>query len=385
MKPRYPLAHVTYGEEEVAAVNAALLEGRTTMGPRVAAFEAAFAQKVGARHAIMVNSGSSADLLCAFGLGPPFPGLDEILVPAVTWPTQVWSCVMAGYKVRLVDVDPSTLQMDMDDLEKKISLRTRAIFAVHVLGNTCDLDRLMAIAKTHSLPVLEDCCEALGTTWKGQYAGTFGQAAAYSFFFSHLLSTMEGGMVVTNDTKAARLYRLWRSHGWEPKPTNHFSFPTWGLNVRPTELQGAFGGVQLGKMDAFLAAREKNYVALLLDTTDPHCPWLESIRWNTTDCLPGWHGFPIIVTPEAPFTKHDLCAFMEARGIETRPLIAGNLAKQPAVMADTRILCGPLPGADAVHDRAFYIGLASFDDEEGTQYVANTIDAFMKTLEQRQC
>lgn len=375
---RYPLAHVTYGEEEVAAVNAALLEGRTTMGPRVAAFEAAFAQKVGAQHAVMVNSGSSADLLCAFGLGPPYPGLDEVLVPAVTWPTQVWSCVTAGYKVRLVDVDPSTLQMDLVDLEKKVSLRTRAIFATHVLGNTCDLDRLVAIAKTHSVPLLEDCCEALGTTWKGRHVGTFGQAAAFSFFFSHLLSTMEGGMVVTNDSKAARLYRLWRSHGWEPKAREHFHFPTWGLNLRPTEVQGAFGGVQLGKMDAFLEAREKNCVALLLDAADPYCPWLQSVRWDTDRCLPGWHGFPIIVAPEAPFDKADLSAFLEARGIETRPLIAGNLARQPAVMADQRVICGDLPGADAVHDRAFYIGLASFDDEEGTDHVVSTVAAFMR-------
>lgn len=374
MKPRYPLAHVTYGEEEVAAVNAALLEGRTTMGNRVDSFEQRFAERVGARHAIMVNSGSSADLLCAFGLGPPHPGLDEVLVPAVTWPTQVWACTIAGYKVRLVDVDPDTLQMNLDDLERKIGLRTRAIFATHVLGNTCDLDRLVDLAKTHSLPLLEDCCEALGTLWTGQPVGTFGQAAAFSFFFSHLLSTMEGGMVVTDDMEAAQRYRLWRSHGWEPKPTNHFFFPSWGLNLRPTELQGAFGGVQLGKVHDFLAARKRNY-----DRLRERLPFPLEVPWVLPECTPAWHGFPLTVSWVAPFDKMELCAYLNARGIETRPLIAGNLARQPAVVADKRVIGGTLPGADAVHDRSFYIGLASFDDPEGTGYVAETLHAFMET------
>jgi CDP-6-deoxy-D-xylo-4-hexulose-3-dehydrase len=188
---------------------------------------------------------------------------------------------------------------------------------------------------------------------------------------------MEGGIVVTNDGRAARLYRLWRNHGWEPKAREHFYFPTWGMNLRPTELQGAFGGVQLDKMQDFREAREENYTALLLDAIDPHSEWLQTAE-VLPRCAPAWHGFPILVNADAPFDKADLCAFMEARGIETRPLIAGNLARQPAVLADNRVICGALPGADFVHNHAFYIGLASFDDHEGTQYVADTIDAFMR-------
>ncbi len=374
---RYPLAHVTYGEEEIAAVLACLREGRTTMGPRVAAFEARFAQTVGAHHAVMVNSGSSADLLCAFSLGPPHRMLDEILVPAVTWPTQVWSCLMAGYRVRLVDTDPATLQMDLRDLERKLSRRTAAVFTVHVLGNVGDLDDLTDLCRRAGVPLLEDCCEALGSRWRGRHVGTFGAAAAFSFFFSHLLSTMEGGMVVTDSPGNNRYLRLWRSHGWEPEAGNRFRFPTWGLNVRPMEVQGAFGLEQLKKLRGFSEWRSHNSV-LLASATQMEYPDL----LTTPTVLDGadvcWHGFPLTVSEKAPFTKHELCRYLEGRGVETRPLIAGNLARQPGVEGEHRITAGDLPGADAVHERAFYLGLASHDDPEGTGYVGECVKDFVE-------
>jgi CDP-6-deoxy-D-xylo-4-hexulose-3-dehydrase len=376
---RYPLAHVTYGEAEIAAVLACLREGRTTMGPRVAAFEARFAQTVGAHHAVMVNSGSSADLLCAFSLGPSHRMLDEILVPAVTWPTQVWSCLTAGYRVRLVDTDPATLQMDLDDLERKLSGRTAAVFAVHVLGNVGDLDRLTALCAEHGVPLLEDGCEALGSRWKGKHVGTFGKAAAFSFFFSHLLSTMEGGMVVCDSPSDNRYLRLWRSHGWEPEAGNRFRFPTWGMNVRPMEVQGAFGLEQIKKAETFLSARRRNFGRLEAAT---------SLRYGdhlaTPEVLPhaspGWHGFPLLVKDDfaGDISKEKLCRYLESRGVETRPLIAGNLARQPGVEGEHRITAGDLPGADAVHERAFYIGLASHDDPEGTGYVGECVEDFIE-------
>jgi CDP-6-deoxy-D-xylo-4-hexulose-3-dehydrase len=200
---RYPLARVSYGAEEIAAVVATLEAGRTTMGPRVAEFERRFASYIGAKHAVMVNSGSSADLLLALSLSA-IERTGEIVVPAVTWPTQVWACVIAGLTVRLVDVDPETLQFDAADLEAKIGPKTTALFPAHILGNVGDMDRVVELAGAHDLVVLEDCCEALGAYWHDQHVGTLGDAGAFSFFFSHLLSTMEGGMVVTNVDQAAR-------------------------------------------------------------------------------------------------------------------------------------------------------------------------------------
>lgn len=374
---RYPLARVTYGEEEVAAVERTLRAGRTTMGPEVAAFEAGFASLVGAQDAVMVNSGSSADLLAAFSLGPPLRGQDEILVPAVTWPTQVWACVLAGYRVRLVDVVPDTLQMDLGALEREIRWRTRTVFATHVLGACGDLDALRKLAQRYELTVLEDCCEALGTRWGGAHVGTLGHASAFSFFFSHVLSTMEGGMVVTNNPGTAHLLRLWRNHGWEPKPGQHFAFPTWGMNLRPTELQGAFGKAQLAKLPGFLAARDRNFVRLEVKTSLRYPGALRTPR-VVEGCAPAWHAFPLTVAADAGFTKYELCAYLEKRGVETRPLIAGNLARQPALQDERRIIAGDLPGADAVHDRAFYIGLASHDDPEGTGYVGECVRDFIE-------
>jgi CDP-6-deoxy-D-xylo-4-hexulose-3-dehydrase len=247
--------------------------------------------------------------------------------------------------------------MDPVDLDRKRTWRTRAVFATHVLGACGSMDVLAGLCASHELDLVEDCCEALGTRWRGKHVGTFGVAGAFSFFFSHVLSTMEGGMVVTDDPATARLLRLWRNHGWEPQPGQHFSFPTWGMNLRPTEVQGAFGKVQLGKLPMFLSARTRNFGRLEAWT---------SLRYSALlsprppeGCEPAWHAFPLMVAKDAGFTKHELCAYLEQRGVETRPLIAGNLARQPALQEESRVLSGDLPGADAVHDRAFYIGLAS--------------------------
>jgi CDP-6-deoxy-D-xylo-4-hexulose-3-dehydrase len=369
---RYPLAYTTYDRREIQAVIEALGAGQTTCGPRVRRFESSFADYVGREHAIMVNSGSSADLLIAFGLGPATPG-DEVLVPAVTWPTQVSSCLMAGYTVRLVDVDPETLQFDTMDLAAKINGCTRAIFPVHVLGAVGDMDTVMWLAG-EDLVVLEDCCEALGARWGGKHVGTFGQAAAFSFFFSHLINTMEGGMVVTDSKVDDRSYRLWRSHGWEPREDYRFWFPTWGWNVRPTELQGAFGNVQMTRLEGFRLARQRNYDRLVAGIAGDG--YLSGVRVLPL-CEPSWHGYPLRVSTMAPYTRNDLCHHLETHGIETRPIIAGNLAKQPAVQNDERVIAGELPGADLVHEQGFYLGLASFDDPEGTAYVSQIITDFV--------
>jgi len=373
---RYPLAHVTYGELEIDAVVKTLRAGQTTCGPRVREFEHSFAAYVGRQHAVMVNSGSSADLLCAMGLGEPEPG-DEILVSAVTWPTHIWSCVMAGYTVRLVDVDPHTLQMSTTDMDSKLNDHTRAVFLVHVLGNVGDLQALAS--RTHPWPVdiLEDCCEAMGARWNGRHVGTFGSAAAFSFFFSHLLNTMEGGMICTDSALSDRDYRLWRSHGWEPKADYPFWFPTWGMNVRPTELQGAFGNVQLTRLDAFRATRARNYARLTAVTSDA---WPQYLRGITVlpECEPAWHGFPLMVSPDAPFSKTELCRALDASGVETRPIVAGNFALQPVAKDHRKIIAGELPGADRVHADGFYIGLSSFDDPEGIAYVGEVMREFLR-------
>lgn len=362
---RYPLATVSYGAEEIDAVVATLCAGRTTAGPRVAAFERTFAEYVGRKCAVMVNSGSSADLLLAYGI-EPVEDDDEILVPAVTWPTQVSSCLAAGFKVRLVDVDPATLQFDLADVKRKMNPAVRAIFPVHVLGNVGEIEALADFG----VPVIEDCCEALGSTVDGQHVGTFGTAASFSFFFSHLISTMEGGMVVSDANE--REYRLTRTHGWEPAEDEYFHFPSWGFNFRPTELQGAFGSVQMTHIKDFLAARKRNYDRLLGVTAKAFPTVFCEIKVRP-GVEPAWHGFPLMVNGD----RKTLCRYLTEHGVETRPIVAGNLARQPAAIDDPSVFGGLLPGADQVHERGFYIGLASHDDEEGIAYVGQVLSDFL--------
>ena len=368
---RYPLARPNYDVLEITAVMDALRDGQTTCGPRVAHFEQRFAEYVGRSGAVMVNSGSSADMLVAFGLGPPEYG-DEILVPAITWPTQVWACLVAGYRVRLVDVDPFTLQIDPTDVVRKLSDRTRAVFVAHILGNVGNMDTLAdAINGT---PLIEDCCEAMGSRWRGKHVGTFGHAAAFSFFFSHVMSTMEGGMVVCDGPEAVDGYRRLRNHGWDrSNPRYPYRFPSWGFNVRPTELSGAFGVVQLDRLNAFRQARACNYERLRDATSVAHLQHV--VVPSGAD--PCWHGFPLMVGPNAPFTRDELCAFMTTRGIESRPIVVGNLANQPAVANDSRVVCDALPGAQAIDERGLYIGLHSTLDPEGACLVGETVRDFL--------
>ena len=381
----YPLSQVSYDVTEIAAVNDALLSTETTMGRRVQEFERGFAREHGAGEAVMVNSGSSADLLAALLLIDPArpklqPG-DEVLAPAVTWPTQIDSLLMCGLSVRLVDADPTTLQMDLDDLEAKIGPRTRAISVVHLMGNPCNMTRLMDVAERHDLVVLEDCCEALGAAWGGQKVGTFGLAGAYSFFFSHHITTMEGGMVFTGDADVAEQLRLLRAHGWSrylargaPSRSDvdaRYEFTTWGVNVRPMEAQGAFGLVQLERLKGFQRNRVRNAekVQELVVPLREHL----SLMTVPTDASCSWFALPFLVDPKSKMSRSDVARALEEAGVETRPIVAGNLARQPMTKLFPQLVTGDLPGAEQVHKQGFYIGLHPFEDDGLLERLGKTL------------
>jgi CDP-6-deoxy-D-xylo-4-hexulose-3-dehydrase len=272
----YPLAEPTYGEREVFSALNSMTSYSTTMWDKVKEFEKIFGDKYGGE-AIMVNSGSSADLLISFGIseksGGSLPPGSEILVPSVTWPTHLWSLVMAGFKVKLIDIDPKTLNFDLEHIERNISKDTRGIFIVHLLGNMGDMRGLTKLCKENNLVLMEDCCEALGSKFDGEYAGTFGIASSFSFFFSHHLVTMEGGMILTKDKEFAKRCRLLRAHGWDREVfdpavsadsdiDSRYKFVAWGFNLRPTELQAGFGIEQIKKIDQYQALRDQNAAVL---------------------------------------------------------------------------------------------------------------------------
>jgi len=356
---RIPLAVPPFGWEEVWEGIECLLSANVTMGNKVRQFENLFAQYLGARHAIMVASGSSANLLALSILTNPAtenriqPG-DEIITPAVTWATTVFPIINCGALPVLVDVDLETLNLDVNKIEEAITGKTRAIMVVHLLGNPCDMNKVMDIARAHKLLVIEDACEAHGAEFNGRKVGTLGDLATFSFYFSHHITTIEGGMIVTNDDAYAEQARSMRSFGWirdlkdaDQVAAEHsdidsrFLFVNPGYNLRPTEIQGAFGIHQIKKLDGFIELRRENARF-----------WTTSLR-EYSDCLcvheerPGtrhvWFAYPLMVNADAPFSRSQLVDFLEERGVETRPIMAGNIAEQPVMRLLPYRQVGDLP------------------------------------------
>ncbi len=388
----YPLSCATYETEEIMEALDSLCALRTTMGEKTVRFEQTFSRMFGHTESVMVNSGSSADLLIAFALVNPQAKLlksgDEILVPSVTWPTQIWSAMMAGLKVRLVDTDPLTLNVDLKDLEGKITSRTRAVSLVHLMGNPCDMDKVMALCKKHDLILIEDCCESLGAKFKGRPVGTFGMAGSYSFFFSHHITTMEGGMIGCRDEELSDLFRLLRAHGWarnmkhisvEPEPDidERYMFLNWGFNVRPTELQSGFGLVQLGRQPAFHDQRRKN--AVYFENYLKQYGDIMALMQVNPDSECSWFTLPVILRQECPFKKEDFLKYLEIQGVETRPIVAGNLALQPVVKLFPGLFDNNLPGANQVHKYGFYLGLYPFESKKQMDRLFEVFDNYLKT------
>lgn len=388
----YPLSLATYGTDEIIEALDSMCRFRTSMAEKTLQFERQFANWQDSADAIMVNSGSSADLLLCLlltnPLAPLVPPGAEIIIPVVTWPTQVWSAMMAGLKVKFVDVDPETLNVDMDDLERCIGPDTKALFLVHLLGNPCDMDRIGAIAKRHNLLILEDCCEAMGASWDGRKVGNFGVGATYSFFFSHHITCMEGGMVVVPDIEKAEHLRILRAHGWirnvdpgkygihqHPEIDPRYAFVNWGLNVRPTEVQAGFGIRQLEKADLF--AQRRADIASRFNQLIAGTPWLKT-PVVAPKANPSWLGLPLMVDKSAPFSRADLTAYLEDCGVETRPVVTGNLAKHPAAkLLVPELLERSYPGADEIHNRGFYIGVSPLLTDKTVDRLIATFETFL--------
>jgi CDP-6-deoxy-D-xylo-4-hexulose-3-dehydrase len=384
----YPLAEPTYSEDEVFSALNSMTNYSTTMWSKVKEFEKIFGEKYGGE-AIMVNSGSSADLLISFAIseksGGPLPFGSEILVPSFTWPTHLWSLIMAGFKVKLIDINPSTLNFDLEDIKRSISIHTKGIFVVHLLGNMGDMSGLTRLCKENNLVLMEDCCEALGSKFEGKYAGTFGIASSFSFFFSHHLVTMEGGMILTKDKEFARKCRLLRSHGWDREIADpvvstdsdidgRYKFVSWGFNLRPTELQAGFGLEQIKKIDFYQKLRDQN-VKVLEECINRNNNYLSTMQIsNNVDC--SWFAFPIIVNKQAPFSKKELNDFLEKNGVETRPVVAGNLARQPGVALFSEISFDSLGGADFIHKQGFYLGIHPTANKKNLMKVTQLLNSF---------
>ncbi len=392
-KTRIPLNVPSYGWEEAYEAIESILTTWVTMGKKVKAFERLFADYIGVKHAIMVNSGSSANLLALSVLANPAlkghiqPG-DEIITPAVTWATTVFPIFNIGAVPVLVDVDLETFNIDADKIEAAITKKTKTIMPVHLLGNPCAVEKIMQIAKKHNLFVIEDTCEAHGALYNGRKAGSFSDMGTFSFFFTHHISTIEGGMIVTDNDEYAELCRAMRVFGWIRDLANkdelakkyanidsRFLFVNAGFNFRPTEMQGGFGIHQMKKLEDFIQIRRVNADF-----------WTKQLEKYSDSLilpheLPGtrhvWFGYPITVKPEAGFTRSDLVKFLESKGLETRPIMAGNIEEQPAMRMFKYRKSGDLKNAKFISTNSFFFGNHQGIGEEERNAVVKYFNEFM--------
>jgi CDP-6-deoxy-D-xylo-4-hexulose-3-dehydrase len=373
----FPLVAQGFDEREIIATVDVLLTGRLTMGEQVRKFEATFAKYIGAKYAVMVNSGSSANLLALAVAANPLrknylkPG-DEVLVPAVCWSTSVWPIVQMGLKPVFVDASPETLNVDLNDLRRKITKRTRARMAVHILGNAAPMKEVFALVRKYRLLLIEDTCESLGVKANGRYLGSMGDFGCYSFYYSHHITTGEGGMVTCNTLEDYDLLKCLRAHGWSRELSNReqlekanpqvdprFLFVNLGYNLRPMEVQAAFGLCQLDRLATMNKTRNLNR-SRIIAALKAHPRWSEQMEFPEAGqgTSPVWFGFVALLKPELAKHLKPFLKYLSSCGVENRPVVSGNFTRQPSLKL-AGVKCNPkdFPGAEAINQRGFFFGL----------------------------
>lgn len=384
------LSRPTYGAAEVMESLDSLLSTWVTMGDKVQQFESGWSEYTGSNHGVMVNSGSSANLLALKALeGTVIKPGDEVIVPAVSWSTSVFPILDVGAKPVLVDVDANTYTIDVDAAEEAITEDTAAILPVHLLGNPCDMDALIDLCEKHDLALIEDCCEAHGARYDGEHVGSFGEMGTFSFFFSHHISTIEGGMVVTDSEEYLEKLRMTRAHGWirevddksefvesNPEIDERFLFASTGYNLRPTEIQGGFGIHQLDRIDGFLEKRRSNAEFLnekIAEYPDIFSPLKEHPKGECS-----WFAYPLLIKEEAPVSRDELQSHLEECNIETRPILAGNMARQPVFDSIPHRISGELEHSENIHKNGLFVGNHHKITTEKIEYIWEKIDEFVK-------
>ncbi|MCA3267729.1 MAG: DegT/DnrJ/EryC1/StrS family aminotransferase [Azospirillum sp.] len=385
----YELAAPSWGQEEIDALQSVIASGRFTMGERVAKFEAEFAAYHGKKYGVMVNSGSSANLICIAALAyhstRPLKRGDEVIVPAISWSTTYHPLQQYGLKCRFVDVELDTLNMDVSKLEAALTKDTKALLAVSILGNPCRLDAMRAFCDKHGLWFMEDNCESMDAELpSGRKAGTFGDLNTFSFFFSHHISTMEGGIVLTDDLELYHLLKCMRAHGWtrdiphdspiyKRGTSDHFEayrflFP--GYNVRPLEMEAAVGTEQLKKLPAMTAARRKNLALFQkLFAGDPNFIIQREHGKSSSFC------FTLILNPDKDLDREKIFAALKRADIGFRIITGGCFLRHDTIKHyDYSVVGNGVPNADIAHDRGFFVGNHPHDLTAQIETLRRTLD-----------
>ena len=393
-----------FDEQEMVALVDSSLDFWLTAGRYTEEFEASFADFVGTDYAMFVNSGSSANLLAFRALTSPLLGEkrlragDEVITVAAGFPTTVNPIITANMVPVFVDVDLETYNINIAQVKAAITPKTRAIFVAHTLGNPFNLDAVMELVKTHNLFLVEDCCDALGSTYKGKHVGTFGHIATCSFYPAHHITTGEGGMVFTNNTilaRAAASFRDWGrdcyckggenntcgkrftgQYGTLPYGYDHkFVYSHIGYNLKVTDMQAAIGVEQLKKLPQFVERRKENFRLWL----NGFAQWKQYfiLPHATQNSDPSWFAFPVSVKDSAGFTRTELTKYLAEHQIETRTLFAGNMVRQPAYQDINKRVHGVLENADFIMEHTFFLGTYPGLTEQKIAYSLDVIQQFL--------
>lgn len=393
-----------FDEKEMQLLVDASLDFWLTSGRYSEQFEADFADFVDVEYAMLTNSGSSANLLALTALTSPLLGEkrlkkgDEVITVAAGFPTTVNPIIQNGLVPVFFDIELGTYNIKVEDLESAISSKTKAIMLAHTLANPYNLDVIMEFVKKHDLYLIEDCCDALGSTYRGKHVGSFGHVATCSFYPAHHITLGEGGMVFTNDDVIARAVTSIRDWGRDcyckggenntcgkrfsgtygnlPQGYDHkYVYSHIGYNLKVTDMQAAIGVAQMEKLPSFIKRRKENFET-----------WIKGFKafeqyfilpYPTENSDPSWFAFPVSVRDDAPFTRTDLTNYLATRGIETRNLFAGNITKQPAYLNIEKRVVGSLKNTDFAMNNTFFLGTFPGMKPEMIQYSLESIAEFI--------
>ena len=386
---KYPLASSTWDEKEIEAINSVIAKDMYTMGEGVKQFEDDFSKFFGSKYSVMVNSGSSANLIAVAALfytkEPKLKRGDEVIVPAVSWSTTFYPLYQYGLKLKFIDVDLHTLNFDLEQLKAAISDKTKMILAVNLLGNPNDFDAIKEIIGNRDILLMEDNCESMGATYNGKFTGTFGIMGTFSTFYSHHMATMEGGVVCTDDEELYHILLCLRAHGWtrhlpkENKISNKsdnwfeesFRFLLPGYNVRPVEMSGVIGIEQLKKLPAFLEQRRKNAELFVSLFNDNPTFYIQEEIGNSS-----WFGFSLIIKPNANVDRLAIVKKLEENGIDSRPIVTGDFTKNEVLKYFDYEIFGKVKNANYLDTKGLFVGNHQIDLTKEIKHLYNVLKEF---------
>lgn len=387
INPSVPLVNATYDISEVSEALESMLSTYLTAGEKVEEFEEKWREYIGSEEGLMFNSGSSANLAALKALSQDFDEDAEVIVPAIGWSTNVFPIIDAGAKPVFVDVKAEELIMDIESVKNAVNENTEAIMVVHLLGNPAPMDEITRISEEHDLKIIEDCAEAHGAEYKGEKVGSIGDIGTFSFSFSHHVTTGgEGGIAVTDSTEYEKRMNVLRSWGKSDKDERSdrlsteskgfdVEFISHGYNLRPTEIQAAFGIHQTDKMDKIVRKRRKNAsrmnqslqdideISVLKERSEVKCSYLH---------------YPLVINSESDYDSDDLREHLENNGIETRPMLSGNMARHPAFKESCKV-SGELEGAEKLHFNGLYVSCHSYLTDQHRKHIVEKIKEFFES------